>query len=345
MLISREIINKTADFTQIEMKFSIYLLHKMQNYDGFKSCRSNYITTKNELKNLLDITNASQSAKKIINSIRMKMDDYEHPAFSYLHYSYPGVIEFNIKQETETDTDAIDFDESLLKKLPNTGITLRLLLLLLFAIKDTIFDFTIDRLSFLLFGNKNAYNPRTATNASANQIVKLQSAIDELNTIITDFFISIEPIKSSRSITGIHFNISSPNPTAICTNADTITKMLQRKKIDTIPQYIAEFIAKFATNDEAKSLVQYITQHTTILQRAGIINKEADAHLSLARYAVLFPHKTPTLWYTEQRAKTILEHYMIMHPKLFVYDIVKLISNSKNYSDLVKIIKQNKKEK
>ena len=118
--------------------------------------------------------------------------------------------------------------------------------------------------------------------------------------------------------------------------------MLQRKKIDTIPQYIAEFIAKFATNDEAKSLVQYITQHTTILQRAGIINKEADAHLSLARYAVLFPHKTPTLWYTEQRAKTILEHYMIMHPKLFVHDIVKLISNSNKYIDLVKIIKQNK---
>ena len=342
MLLTREIINKTADFTQIEMKFSIYLLHKMQNYDGFKNCRSNYIMAKDELKRLLNITNASQSAKKITNSIRMKMDDYEHPAFSYLHYSYPGVIEFNIKQET--DTDAIDFDESLLKKLPNTGITLRLLLLLLFAIKDTSFDFTIDRLSSLLFGNKNAYNPRTATNASANQLIKLKNAIDELNTI-TDFFISIEPIKSSRSITGIHFNISSPNPTAICTNADTITKMLQRKKIDTVPQSIATFIALFATNDEAKELVQYITQHTTILQRAGIINKEADAHLSLARYAVLFPHKTPTLWYTEQRAKTILEHYMIMHPKLFVYDIVKLINNSKNYSDLVKNIKQNKKEK
>ena len=344
MLISREIINKTADFTQIEMKFSIYLLHKMQNYDGFKSCRSNYIMAKDELKHLLNITNASQSAKKITNSIRMKMDDYEHPAFSYLHYSYPGVIEFNIKQETETDTDAIDFNESLLKKLPNTGITLRLLLLLLFAIKDQQFDFTIDRLSFLLFGNKNAYNPRTATNASANQLIKLKNAIDELNTI-TDFFISIEPIKLSRSITGFHFNVSQPNTTAICTDADTITKMLRTKKFDTIPQYIAEFIAKFATNNEAKSLVQYITQHTTILQRTGIINKEADAHLSLARYAVLFPHKTPTLWYTEQRAKTILEHYMIMHPKLFVYDIVKLISNSKNYSDLVKIIKQNKKEK
>lgn len=339
MKIAREFVINSNGFTQTELKFALILLQHYQNNKG--EFNENYIV-KAHLLHTFKTANSSKLASKTVNKIRLK-DEFSS-IFSSLYYEYPGIIKFRFKQEIEDATDTIEFDETLLTTLPNTGITLKLLLLLLFAIKDNSFDFTIDRLATALFGNKSTYNPQHSHNASANQQIKLQQAVDELNNLI-NFFVSFEPIKSSRNITGFHFNVSQTNPTAICTDADTITKLLRNKKFDNVPQFIAEFIAMFATKEEAKAIVQYITQKTAILQQTGIINKENDICLSLARYAVLFPHKTPTLWYTEQRAKTLLEHYMILHPKLFVYDIIKFINDSTNHHDLAKIIKQNKKEK
>ena len=337
MLIPRFFIENSNGFTQTELKFSLLLLQHSQNNKG--KFNENYIV-KGELLHTFKTTNSSKLARQIVRKIQIKMD--ENPIFRSLHYNYPGTIEFHFKQEIET-TDTIDFDETLLTTLPNTGITLKLLLLLLFAIKDNQFDFTIDKLATTLFGNKSAYNPQLSHNTSANQIVKLQQAVDELNNLI-DFFVSFEPIKSSRNITGFHFNVSQTNVTAICTDADTITKLLRNKGFKNVPQFIAGFIGMFATKEEAKAIVQYITKRTAILQQTGMINNEADIYLCLARQAVLYPHKTPILWYTEEKAKTVLEHYMIMHPKQFVYDVVKFISNSKNYNSLTKIIKQDKKE-
>ena len=340
MLITREFVINSNGFTQTELKFALILLQHYQN--NKEEFNANFIV-KSELLHTFKTANSSKLASQIVRKIQIKMD--ENPIFRSLHYNYPGCIEFHFKQEIEDATDTIDFDETLLTTLPNTGITLKLLLLLLLAVKDNCFDFTIDKLATTLFGNKSTYNPQHSHNASANQQIKLQQAVDELNDILINFFVSFEPIKSSRNITGFHFNVSSKNTTAVCTDTDTIIKLLQNKNFKNVPQFIARFIGMFATKEESKKIIQYITKRTNLLLRTGMINNEAEVHLCLARQAVLFQHKMPILWYTEEKAKTLLEHYMIMHPKLFVYDIFEYISKSKNYNELAEVIKQNKKEK
>lgn len=248
MLITREFVINSNGFTQTELKFSLILLQHYQNNNG--EFNENYIV-KAELLHIFPNANTSKLANQLVRKIGIKTD--ESPSiFSSLYYNYPGIVKFRFKQEIEDATDTIEFDETLLKTLPNTGITLKLLLLLLFAINDNQFDFTIDRLATALFGNKSTYNPQHSHNASANQQIKLQQAVDELNDVLINFFISFEPIKSSRNITGFHFNVSSKNTTAVCTDADTITKLLQNKNFKNVPQYIARFIGMFATKEESK---------------------------------------------------------------------------------------------
>lgn len=333
MLITREFVENSNGFTQTELKFALILLQHYQNNKG--DFNENYIV-KGELLHTFKTSNSSKLGNQLVRKIQIKMD--ENPIFSTLYYNYPGIIEFRFKQEMET-TDTIDFDETMLTTLPNTGITLKLLLLLLFAIKDNHFDFTIDKLATTLFGNKNAYNPQ-AVNSAANQLSKLKEAIDELNTI-TDFFISIEPIKSSRSITGFHFNVLQPNPTAKHTDADTIKELLKLNKFPLKPKNIndylsLEFVSLFATNEDASELIKYITKNAAVLLQTGILNNTKDTYTHLARQTLLYHHTKPKLWYTMPKALIILQQYMFTHPTTFINDIINIINENTGFSELVK---------
>ena len=330
MLIPRFFIENSNGFTQTELKFSLILLQHYQN--NKEEFNANYIV-KNKLLHTFKTANSSKLARQIVRKLEIKMD--ENPIFSTLYYNYPGIIKFRFKQEIEDATDTIEFDETLLTTLPNTGFTLKLLLLLLFAVKDHQFDFTIDRLATALFGNKSAYSPQQSHNASANQIVKLQSAVDELNKL-TDFSISIEPVKSSRSITSIYFNVLQPDTTAKHTDADTIKELLKSYGFNNAPQFIAKFISLFATNEEVKTMIQFITKRTNVLLQTGIIKNDINAYMYLARQALLFQYESPSLWYTMPKATLILQQYMFTHPTTFLEDITNIINNNKNFSELVK---------
>lgn len=334
MLITREFVINSNGFTQTELKFSLILLQHYQNNNG--EFNENYIV-KAHLLHTFKTANSSKLASKTINKIQLK-DEFSS-IFSYLYYEYPGIIKFRFKQEIEDATDTIEFDETLLTTLPNTGSTLKLLLLLLFAIKDNQFDFTIDKLATTLFSNKNAYNPQ-AVNSAANQLSKLKEAIDELNTI-TDFFISIEPIKSSRSITGFHFNVLQPNPTAKHTDADTIKELLKLNKFPLKPKNIndylsLEFVSLFATNEDASELIKYITKNAAVLLQTGILNNTKDTYTHLARQTLLYHHTKPKLWYTMPKALIILQQYMFTHPTTFINDIINIINENTGFSELVK---------
>ena len=341
MKITREFINGTNGFTQTEMKFAIFSLQKHQ-----KTLVSNYIA-KNELTELfVTAKNTAQLASKIARKLSAKRN--ENSIFGFIDYKYPGNIEYTYRHEIETaiekGTDVVEFDESLLSMLSNTGNTLKLLLLLLFAIKDESYCFTTTELSTKLFGEKRTYNPQKSRNASANQLVKIQEAIAEINAL-TDYSISIEPIKSGHSITAFHFNVSLPNATATHTDNITIAKLLKSKGYGSSSQLISEFISLFATNDEAKEMIQYITDKTGVLLRTGIIKNDIDVCMSLARQAVIYPHTTPLLWYTTPKTQVLLEHYMYTHPNTFIEGIKSIINNNNGFAELVENIQPNKTAK
>lgn len=145
-------------------------------------------------------------------------DELKDKLIRYIRFTYPSCIEYDFRSEINTalesadKTACIEFDESLLAALPNTGYSLKLLLLLLFLTKNDSCTVSTEEAASLLFGNQTAYMPNKTNNATANQFTRLNNAVNDINAC-TDYAVSITPIKEHRAVSFWQFNIMTANNT------------------------------------------------------------------------------------------------------------------------------------
>ena len=303
---------------------------------------------RHEIRNAFgDTINISDVSKKLVKSLSVDPlcdDDGKSPLIAYIGSAYPSGIEYTFRYEIESalnadDTECIEIDESLLAELPNTGYSLKLLLLLLSSAKNGSCTIPIADAGILLFGGQTAYMPNKA-NAAANQIVRLNQAVEDINTC-TDYTVSVAPVKEHRSISGWAFTITTTASVAQDTvNPQVITQLLQKYDYDNPSEESTTFIALFCTNEgDAASMVRDIAKEATMLTRAGIMDS-GEAYRLFTRKAPLYPHKKPVLWYTTPKVRPIFEHFIYAHPSRFMRYLTEIIRNCHSYREMLQFIRQ-----
>lgn len=294
--------------------------------------------------------NVSDVSKKLVKSMQNDEDELKDKLIRYIRFTYPSCIEYDFRSEINTalesadKTACIEFDESLLAALPNTGYSLKLLLLLLFLTKNDSCTVSTEEAASLLFGNQTAYMPNKTNNATANQFTRLNNAVNDINAC-TDYAVSITPIKEHRAVSFWQFNIMTANNTKDDNTAVdwAVNQSLQKEQLD-VPKSYKDFISLFCANEgEARSMVKDIAKETTELVRIGILDS-SEVPDFFARKAALYAHANPTLWYTLPKAQMVLEQVIFTHPGQFAQEISVIIANCRSYQAMLQYLKNRESE-
>ena len=333
-------IDATNGYTQILMKIALAVLNDIQNgWNSGKIFRHYLQFYLGEKANISDIINKTVTLHKKYRTY----DDSANSVFFSIHKEYPSSISFifnddieeKLKTFKDTDTETIDFDKSIISALPNTGCSLKLLLLLLFAIKENRTEITTDEIALSVFGNKPAYTPNASPNATSNQLNKINNAIDTINAK-TNFTVSVMPVKQHSRVISWKFSLIQPTNVKIA-DYKKIESLLTSSENDPIrltPKEYISFILLFCPDNEAKKMIKdLINQAKTLFSTDEV---EIDYIWKfMARHAMLYQHKAPKLWYTVPKVQLLLEYYLDTHPDSYLYDIPELIKNCKSYQELI----------
>ena len=332
--VPKAILPLIAGYSQKQTKLVLLMLR------GYQNGQLKQRVSGDSMRNVFGWeSNISDIQKKLTASLRDK-----EALFGYIMTQYPSNIEYAFSTDFEivleaADTECIEFNEALLAGLPNTGYSLKLLLLLLSSAKNGSCTVPIADAGVLLFGGQTAYTPNKA-NAAANQFARLNDAVEDINTH-TDYTVSITTVKEHRAVTAWQFSIT----TAAGTVHDTVSphiirQLLQKYDYDNPSEESTTFIALFCTNEgDAASMVRDIANEAKMLTRAGIIHS-TESYRLFTRKAPLYPHKKPVLWYTTPKVRPIFEHFIYAHPSRFMRYLTEIIHNCSSYRDMLEFIKQ-----
>lgn len=301
---------------------------------------------RHEIRNAFgDTINISDVSKKLVKSLSVDPlcdDDGKSPLIAYIGSAYPSGIEYTFRYEIESalnaaDTECIEFNEALLAGLPNTGYSLKLLLLLLSSAKNGSCTIPITDAGVLLFGGQTAYMPNKA-NATANQFARLNQAVEDINAC-TNYAVTVAPIKERRAVSAWHFTMTTTEAHDTV-SPQFINQLLQKYNFNNVSDASAVFIALFcATENEAKSMVKGIAKEATALTRAGIMDSD-DIPKFVTRKAALYPHANPVLWYTTPTVQRVIEHLIYKYPTQFTWYITGIVHNCHSYQDMIRFMKQ-----
>ena len=349
MKVSFAFYSATKSFTPLQLKFALIALSLNTSL-----LSNNYIFT----SDLQDIFGAKANVSDIIKRALQKSTNdpgllmkspslfktfYYSNTFSYYDNRRTGEIIFLFKKEILADTNTVEVQEWFIDICPNTGLSLRLYLFLLFALKNEQFTFSVGSLATQLFGGRRGFDPKYSRNAVANQKSTLLKTLSYLNSLTRPFPpITIQPVKKGKKIIEWTFNIPAQRLIKPA-NPDTITQLFHTNGFNNVPAKYVSFIAKFITESEAQQFMNNICKTASILIHEGIID-DNECWIFLARQSVLYPHTTPKLWYTVPRVQAILEQHMYNHPASFMQDISIFITKCSNYKELIKYIKEIKQE-
>ena len=336
MKVSFAFYSATTGFTQLQLKFALIALY----YNSTDTCE-NYID-KSRLQeffgkkaNISDIIKRAFQPSKDDPGLLIKSPSLFN-TFYYEEKKHDGEIKFSFKKEILADVNTVELVDWAIDNLPNTGLSLRLLLLLLFANKNEQFTFSVGSLATQLFSGRRVFDPEYY-NAAANQKSTLLKTLSCINsTVWTSPPITIQPVKKDKKIIEWTFNMPRLNKPA---NQNTITKLFQSKDFNNVPPEYVSFIAKFTTESEAQQFMNNICKTVSMLIKAGIID-DNECWSFLARQSVLYPHTTPKLWYTTPAVQAIFEQHIYNHSASFMQDISGFITKCRNINELIKYIKE-----
>ena len=356
MKIYKEIVENTANYTQLQLKFLLKLIEiHTNNEELYKDMRKNrhgytYLD-KEETKLCFGFQkNISDVAKKMITSI-MPNSHMKHPIFKHISYEYPGIMEYefqnNLKTTFSNTFSGYDTGLTTLNEFPNTGYSVRLLLMLLTATKyEKEVTYTADQLSSLLFRQLPAYSAKRP-NGVVNQFAKIKETLDIINEL-TRFHINVEPIKTNRKIDAFKFSFYEMEKSVPTANPDTIIKLLVKNGFpeytttEDYTEHIA-FIAMFTTDMEAPAFIKNILKKAFALEKKNFLDKTDKTMFDYIAYqAVLYPHKSPPFWYTLPKSQTVLQFYLIHHPADFIDGITKMFAECNKMDGLQQFIHTNK---
>lgn len=353
MKIYKEIVENTANYTQLQLKFLLNLIEIHTRKDELDRQRNRHGYTyldKERTKLCFGIQkNISDVAKKMITSI-MPNPHMKHPIFKHISYEYPGIVEYQFQDNLEkTFNDSFaGYDTGLttLNEFPNTGYSVRLLLMLLTATKyEKEVTYTADQLSSLLFRQLPAYSAKRP-NGTVNQFTKIKETLDIINQL-TRFHINIEPIKTNRKIDAFKFSFYEMEKSVPTANPDNIETLLIKNGL---PKFTTEdfkehtkFIAMFTTDTEANSFIKNILKKAFALEKKNFLDKTNKTMFDYIAYqAVLYPHKSPPFWYTLPKSQTVLQFYLIHHPADFIDGITKMFAECNKMDGLQQLIHTDK---
>ena len=365
MKIPKSFLLATEKFSQLQLKMALFALHNYQVHQSHTGCDFDIWSRYNSFEakslqsvlvvrtNKTDVTNNTEQqseldsranitdlTKKIVQQFDKKFSS-DNPLFSHLEYCLEdmrGYISYEFHDNIvfdDSDSDIVDFDYDTIKFFPNRGYSLRLHLILLFAIKNSSLQFTTNEIATQLFGGLPAYTPvesdnatanqAKSNNATANQMAKIKKAINDLNSLFGDRLISVNAVKTGRHTTGWKFSIvplPKKEPHKF-TNTDTIIRLLNSYGFDNIPIEYAKFIAMFCLEDRTEEIIQYITGKVKMLLDANLLHDDDNNIWKyIARKVVMLHYGNFELpWYTHPRTQVFFEQYIFTHPNTFVQDL------------------------
>ena len=339
--VSFAFFSATKSFTPLQLKFALLVL--FYNFLELSEINTEMLQgVFGEKANVHDIIKRTLQKSTNDPGLLMKSPSL-FKTFYYEVRWHVGQIMFSFKNEILEDTNTVELQLKQVLIFPNTGLSLRLYLFLLFALKNKQFTFSVGSLATQLFGGRRGFDPKYSRNAVANQKSTLLKTLSYINSLTRPFPpVTIQPVKKGKKIIEWTFNIPAQRLIKPA-NPDTITQLFHTNGFNNVPAKYVSFIAKFITESEAQQFMNNICKTASILIHEGIID-DNECWIFLARQSVLYPHTTPKLWYTVPRVQAILEQHMYNHPASFMQDISIFITKCSNYKELIKYIKEIKQE-